>query len=276
MEVADAMVSSGLKDAGYQYVNMDGGWAIGRDPITDALLPDPHQFPDGVKAVADYVHSKGLLFGLYTDRGSNNCKGAHTGSDMHEEQDAEQFAEWGVDWIKDDSCGGLTHGSVWDARMRDAIIANKEVIALNQDALVSRAKLIHQCPDPVWPGWDHVPPNGTGYPVGSNGTAIASSQGYIHVGVYPPEGGFKPPNIRIQAWAKPLADGSSGVVIMNRYGSETGMTLIWSMLGMSENTTATVRDLWQHKGLGSFVGGVNVSVPPHDALALRITPTTDY
>merc|ERR1711871_45000 len=114
MAVADAMVSSGLKDAGYRYVNQDGGWAIGRDPATGALVPDPYQFPDGIKPVADYIHSRGMLFGIYTDRGSNNCKGVPTGSDMHEELDARQFAEWGVDWVKDDSCGGSMHGTVWD------------------------------------------------------------------------------------------------------------------------------------------------------------------
>ena len=59
MQVADAMVSSGLRDAGYRYVNQDGGWALGRDS-SGALVPDPYQFPDGIKVVADYIHSKGL------------------------------------------------------------------------------------------------------------------------------------------------------------------------------------------------------------------------
>ena len=88
MEVAGAMVASGLKAAGYSYVDMDGAWAVGRDPLTGAPLPDPYQFPmaNGIKPVADYIHSRGLLFGLYTDRGSANCAGRQTGSGGHEEQ----------------------------------------------------------------------------------------------------------------------------------------------------------------------------------------------
>ena len=64
MEIADAMVSSGLRDAGWRYVNMDGGWASHRDTTTGHLVPDPYQFPDGIKPVVDYIHSKGLLFGI--------------------------------------------------------------------------------------------------------------------------------------------------------------------------------------------------------------------
>lgn len=95
MEIADAFVSSGMRDAGYMYMNMDGGWAIDHSPTTGELVPDPYQFPHGIKPVADYIHSKGLLFGIYTDRGSSNCMGVKTGSDGHEDQDTQQFADWG-------------------------------------------------------------------------------------------------------------------------------------------------------------------------------------
>jgi hypothetical protein len=64
MEIADVMVSEGLRDAGWRYVNMDGGWASHRDLTTGHLVPDPYQFPNGIKPVADYIHSKGLLFGI--------------------------------------------------------------------------------------------------------------------------------------------------------------------------------------------------------------------
>ena len=125
MEIADAMMSSGLADAGWRYVNMDGGWASHRDQQTGHLVPDPCQFPNGIKPVADYIHSKGLLLGIYTDRGSANCKGVQTGSDSHWTTDANDFAAWGVDLVKDDSCGGTTHGTVWQqyAAMRDALNA---------------------------------------------------------------------------------------------------------------------------------------------------------
>ncbi len=124
-ESADAMVSNGLLDAGYQYLNLDDGWALpNRDPATSALVPDPKLFPNGMKAVADYVHSKGLKFGIYTARGSQTCLG-RAGSDMHEALDAATFAAWGIDYVKEDSCGGTTHGTMWEqyTRMRDGLNA---------------------------------------------------------------------------------------------------------------------------------------------------------
>ena len=118
------MVTSGLRDAGYTYLNQDGGWDTGRS-ANGSLKCDPTQFPHGLKPVADYIHSRGLLFGIYTDRGSSNCRGQPTGSDSHEKLDAMDFAAAGVDYVKEDSCGGETHGTVWEqyARMRDALNA---------------------------------------------------------------------------------------------------------------------------------------------------------
>ena len=95
------------------------------------LIADPKLFPpsapganDGLKLVADYIHSKKMKFGIYTARGSRTCLG-RPGSDSHEEVDARTWAEWGVDYLKEDSCGGVTHGSVWQqyAKMRDALNA---------------------------------------------------------------------------------------------------------------------------------------------------------
>lgn len=95
---ADAMVSSGLAAAGYQYVNLDDGWCVGRAP-DGTLIPDPTLFPNGMKPVADYIHSKGLKFGMYTARGSTTCMG-RPGANGHEAQDAATYAAWGVDYLK--------------------------------------------------------------------------------------------------------------------------------------------------------------------------------
>lgn len=88
------------------------------------MVADPKLFPLGLKPVFDYVHSLGLKAGIYTARGSLTCLG-RPGSDSHEAQDAATFAAWGVDYLKEDSCGGTTHGTVWEqyARMRDALNA---------------------------------------------------------------------------------------------------------------------------------------------------------
>jgi alpha-galactosidase len=111
---ADLFVSSGLKDAGYEYVNIDDCWMTHqRDAVTGRLVPDPVKFPDGIKAVADYVHAKGLKLGIYESAGSETC--AHyPGSLGHETVDAQSFADWGVDYLKYDNCGD--HGSYPDTK----------------------------------------------------------------------------------------------------------------------------------------------------------------
>jgi alpha-galactosidase len=99
---ADAMVASGMKDAGYRYIVIDDCWQVSRS-ADGTIVPDPERFPSGMKALADYVHSKGLGFGLYSDAGTKTCAG-RPGSKGHEEQDAKTYASWGVDYLKYDWC----------------------------------------------------------------------------------------------------------------------------------------------------------------------------
>jgi len=99
---ADAMAASGMKEAGYQYIVIDDCWQKSRDADGN-IQADPERFPSGIKALADYVHAKGLKFGLYSDAGSLTC-GGRPGSAGHEFQDARQYARWGVDYLKYDWC----------------------------------------------------------------------------------------------------------------------------------------------------------------------------
>ncbi|MEO8622306.1 MAG: glycoside hydrolase family 27 protein [bacterium] len=101
-EITDAMVASGMREAGYQYVNIDDCWHGVRDSL-GFIQPDAQRFPSGIKALADYVHSKGLKIGLYSDAGWKTC-GGHPGSRGYEFQDALQYAKWGVDYLKYDWC----------------------------------------------------------------------------------------------------------------------------------------------------------------------------
>ena len=100
--VADKIVELGLKDLGYQYVVIDDHWQGGRD-AKGHLLANLKKFPDGIKAVADYIHSKGLKFGIYSDAGDKTC-GGEVGSYGYEEDDATTFASWGADYVKYDYC----------------------------------------------------------------------------------------------------------------------------------------------------------------------------
>ena len=118
-ETADAMVSSGMKAAGYQYVNIDDCWQVRRD-AQGTIVADPANFPSGIKALADYVHSKGLKLGVYTDAGRMTCQ-KRPGSYQHEVQDVNTYASWGVDYVKIDWCyaDGLDP-EVQYAKLRDA------------------------------------------------------------------------------------------------------------------------------------------------------------
>ncbi|WP_083257095.1 glycoside hydrolase family 27 protein [Arcticibacter eurypsychrophilus] len=101
-EIADDFVKSGMKDAGYTYINLDDCWHGDRDSL-GFIHPDPKRFPSGMKALADYVHSKGLKIGVYSDAGSQTC-GGRPGSRGYEFQDAMMYAKWGVDYLKYDWC----------------------------------------------------------------------------------------------------------------------------------------------------------------------------
>ena len=101
---ARALVRSGMRDAGYRYVNLDGGWDLRLRSADGSLQPDPRKFPHGIKPVVDYVHSLGLKFGIYTSAGVINCAGTSAGSYGHYSHDAATFAAWGVDYLKLDWC----------------------------------------------------------------------------------------------------------------------------------------------------------------------------
>lgn len=103
METADAMVNEGLLEKGYEYLVIDDCWSLKERDENGRLAADPEKFPHGMKAVADYVHSKGLKFGMYSCAGNLTCAG-YPGSFEHEFVDAETFAEWGVDFLKYDYC----------------------------------------------------------------------------------------------------------------------------------------------------------------------------
>jgi len=109
-ETADAMVNTGLKDIGFSYIVIDDIWQGGRDSLTGMLYADAKKFPSGIKALADYVHSKGLKFGIYSDAGTKTC-GEMPGSYGYEKKDAQLFAAWGVDFLKYDYCFCQDYGS---------------------------------------------------------------------------------------------------------------------------------------------------------------------
>jgi len=121
---ADAIVELGLNKLGYTYVNLDDCWAAGRDE-RGVLYADKVRFPSGIGSLSNYIHSKGLKFGIYTDRGNLTCAGAPA-SWGNEKLDAQTFASWGVDFVKEDSCNATQNheAAFWEyGLMRDAMNA---------------------------------------------------------------------------------------------------------------------------------------------------------
>ena len=121
---ADAMIANGMRDAGYIYVNLDDGWSTKERRLSGNLVADPVRFPNGMKALADYLHQRGFKFGIYNCAGTMTCAGYPGGRD-HEEQDAKMYASWGVDYLKYDWCHseGLKAPEAYK-KMHDALAAS--------------------------------------------------------------------------------------------------------------------------------------------------------
>ena len=138
---ARALIASGMAAAGYRFVNVDGGWDELKRGQKGELVPMSKRFPQGIKPVADYVHSLGLKFGIYASAGTANCAGTSAGSYGHFPKDAAQFAAWGVDYVKLDWCNvpfgdfpHLTHEQVsvmLGVHMRDALDATGRPMLLD-------------------------------------------------------------------------------------------------------------------------------------------------
>ncbi len=133
-QTADSLVMTGLRDAGYVYLTVDDCWSAPTRNGSGDLQADPADFPSGMKALGDYIHARGLKFGLYTSIGSLTCTGKTPGSLNNERRDVETFASWGVDYMKVDRCGperdSLSYPEVY-ARYRDAAAAAGRPIVLS-------------------------------------------------------------------------------------------------------------------------------------------------
>lgn len=151
-ETADAIVSSGMKDAGYIYLNIDDCWMSDKRDASGRLQSDPVRFPNGIKSLADYAHSKGLKIGIYATPGSRTCGNiwnnypGKLGSIGHEQLDAETFAAWGVDYLKYDWCQADEDG-----------LKNQAAFTLMHDALKRTGRpivfSIHDEPQLPVPPW---------------------------------------------------------------------------------------------------------------------------
>jgi alpha-galactosidase len=328
-EMADAMVSSGMQAAGYQYVNIDDCWQVSRD-AAGTIVADPKRFPAGIKALADYVHGKGLKLGIYTDAGTGTCE-KRPGSLNHEVQDAKTYASWGIDYVKIDWCNaeGLDP-EVQYAKFRDGL-ANS-----------GRPIVFSICNWGVKTPWRWGPTTGNLWRTtgdindtydrmsligfGQNGLEGFAGPGHwndpdmLEVG----NGGMKREEYRthmalwallaapllagndlrsmsaetkellmnsevlavdqdrkgvqghrlweegpLEIWVKPLADGSHAVGLFNRSESATKMTLDFKSIGAP--ASAKLRDLLDHKDLGTVQNSYSAEVPTHGVVLVKVS-----
>jgi alpha-galactosidase len=331
-ETADAMAASGMRDAGYRYIVIDDCWQVARDR-DGGLVADSARFPHGMKALADYVHGKGLKFGIYTDAGTKTCQG-RPGTLGHEEQDARTFASWGVDYVKEDWCyaSGLDAPTQY-AKFRDALVRSGRPIVLsicewgsnqpwewapktgnlwrttddisdNWPSMLGNLDQSAQHPTAAGPGAWNDPDM---LEVGNGG--MSADEYRAHFSLWAVEAApliagndlrtmsaetkailtnpevvavdqdslgaqgvvVWEPTPDVQVWAKPLADGSRAVALLNRAGVETRITAYFHRVGVRTDS-ATVRDLWAHADRGAFGGQYETTVPAHAVVMIRVTP----
>jgi alpha-galactosidase len=328
-EMADAMVSSGLQAAGYQYVNIDDCWQVSRDAQGN-IVADPAKFPSGIKALADYVHGKGLKLGVYTDAGRLTCQ-KRPGSFDHEFRDAKTYASWGVDYVKVDWCHseGLDP-EVQYAKFRDALaqagrpivfsicnwgvkapwrwgpktgnlwrttgdISDKydsmSLIGFSQNGLEKFAGPGHwNDPDmlevgnggmdrdeyrthmalwallaaPLLAGNDLRSMTAETKEMLTNGEVLAVDQDSKGV-----QGHRIWEEGPLEIWAKPLADQSQAVGLFNRSEAALKITLDFKAIGF--NGPAKVRDLWEHKDIGTVQDSYPVEVPKHGVVLVKVS-----
>jgi alpha-galactosidase len=339
-QTADAMVNSGMKDAGYQYVVIDDCWQVARDALGN-IIADSKTFPSGIKALADYIHSKGLKFGIYSDAGTKTCQG-RPGSWGYEFQDARQYAAWGVDYLKYDWCnnGGQNSEAAY-SRMRDALRECGRPIVFSicewgstkpWQWAPSIGNLWRTTGD-ITDRWDNPKPDdglgvvqildlqvglesasGPGHwndpdmlEVGNGGMTLVENQAHFSlwcllnaplmagndlrtmapeirdiltnrdvIAVNQDPLGIQGRKVRddgdYEVWAKPLADGSRAVILLNRSAAEAKISLVWTEIGYPNKTQAEVRDLWKKANLGKYTGGFSAAVPSHGAVMVIVKP----
>jgi len=326
--IADAMVSSGMRDAGYTYLVLDDGWMAPERDENGHLMADPKKFPSGMKAIGDYIHSKGLKYGIYQDRGVMTCQQL-PGSFEHEKIDMHTFASWGVDYIKMDSCFAENNGRtspedyalyrkyieetgrpivlsisdfgnaawVWGGKESSQLWRTSYDIYPWMDSVYACADTsggdssIHPAFNGLWqfagPGhWNdpdmlqvgnlgHLDENHKGVAdrahfslwcilaaplmAGNDLTAMTENVRKI---LTAPEliavnqdkrgiQGYKVYDERdCEVYNKPLSDGTTAVLLLNKGEKKANIKVSWEKIGLSG--TQPVRDLWARKNLGEF------------------------
>ncbi|GAU41022.1 hypothetical protein TSUD_178620 [Trifolium subterraneum] len=287
--VSDALVSTGLSKIGYTYVNIDDCWAeLNRDDKGN-LVAKKSTFPSGIKALADYVHSKGLKLGIYSDAGYYTCSKTMPGSLGHEFQDAKTFASWGIDYLKYDNCNngeikptvrypimtralmkagrpiffslcewGDMHPALWGAKVGNSWRTTNDITD-TWESMMSRADSNEVYAELARPGgWND--PDMLEAPlllgcdirnVTKETMEIVSNKEVIAVNQ--DSLGVQAKKVRMEGdaeiWAGPLSGYRVAVVLLNRGPRRMAITANWDDIDIPPKSVVEARDLWEHKTL---------------------------
>jgi len=344
---ADAMVASGMRDAGYEYLVLDDAWMAPERDENGALQADPNKFPKGMKDIGDYIHNKGLKFGIYEDRAYRTCQSL-PGSFEHEQIDMATFAAWGVDYIKLDSCSAEHNGRL---SSEDYTIYRKYIEETGRPMVLSISDFgnaawvwggkessqlwrtgwdirpwmdsVYNCAEcsagshrshPAFNGlWQFAGPGHWNDPdmlqVGNfkiEDETVRKSANRAHFGLWcilaaPLMAGNHLPTMtdavrdvltapeviavnqdlrgvqgykvfvdgKLEIYNKPLADGTTAVLLLNKGREKADITVTWDMIGLSGKQP--VRDLWERKDLGKFADSFTArALGQHGDMMLKI------
>ncbi|KAL2600966.1 hypothetical protein AAZV13_10G141400 [Glycine max] len=286
-ETADAMVSTGLAALGYRYVNIDDCWAELNRDSEDNMVPNAAAFPSGIKALADYVHSKGLKLGIYSDAGNQTCSKRMPGSLGHEEQDAKTFASWGIDYLKYDNCenNGIKATDRYPP-MSEALLKTGRPIFFSmcewgwQDP-ATWAKTVGnswRTTGDIEDNWNSMT---TIADANDRWVSYAGSGGWndpdmLEVG----NGGMTTEEYRAhfsiwalaKVWAGPLSDNKVAVILWNRSSSNATVTASWSNIGLKPGTMVDAKDLWANSTQSSVSGEISAELDSHACKMYVLTP----
>ncbi|WP_430932130.1 sialate O-acetylesterase [Saccharicrinis sp. 156] len=339
--IADIMVSSGMRDAGYEYLVLDDAWMAAERNEKGELVADSLKFPGGMKAIGDYIHSKGLKYGIYECRGNLTCQNL-PGSFEHEQTDMNSFASWGVDYIKMDACFAARNGRLSSedfAIYADAIknTGRPMVFSISDFGQGAWAwggknyaqlwrtsmdiypfiKSVYRCAEtsggagsshPAFNGlWQFAGPNHWNDPdMLQIGNLKNADEDKVHFSLWAvlaaplmagndlrvmsdsvknillaPEviainqdpraqQGYKVfQKDSIEIYNKPLSDGTTAVLLLNKGKRKTDVTVTWKQIGLDGHQP--VRDLWAQKDLGNFQDSITArNLGQHGHLLIKV------
>jgi len=301
--VADKFISLGLRDAGYQYVNIDDCWANWQRDKDGRLQPNPKRFPSGIAALADYIHERGLKFGLYSSAGTSTCEPLQEnrgfpGGLGHEKEDAKTFASWHVDYLKYDNC----NNQKVDAKKRYTAMA-EALRNSGRQIFFSMCEWGENKPW-LWAGKDPVDA-GSWRTTGNGGMTDVEYRSHFSlwsimaaplligtdlrtikpdalkillnkdvIAIDQDPLGVQGKQVRdadgIHVIVKPLKDGGRAVAVFNEGDKAKAVTVTAAEIGLKAGGSYTMRDLWAHtdaKGDGS----IKTTLEPHATVMYRIS-----